>query len=350
MTPTDKPLRLGLIGCGGIVQRAHLPSFQAVSDLVHVATIADVAPDNLAAVGESTGVAPDQRYTDYRAMLEHADLDAVSIATPHHLHVEQVTQAAQAGVAIICEKPMATSLEQADQLLETVAQHGVPYTVVHNFLFAPPMRKALDLLQNSGWTEPQFGRAQSLFNKTNLSDADWRNSDVAGGGCLNDTCYHEIYLLEAMMGSPVRYVEARVQTRLSSLPVDDLSLLLFEHANGSVSTVATSWRVPVMENGNWCEVYTMEHGLRVTGRQRSLHHHDRAKGNWQEVPLPQMELASAAEKGYIGHKGFFAATLQRFAETGEFPVAATQARHNLAIIDAARRATCERRAIEVEAP
>ena len=182
---------------------------------MRVTALADPVSDNLQRIGEVLAVPPDRRYADHRQMLEHAELDAVTIATPHHMHAEHAMDAAAAGVAVISEKPMATSIEQAQEVLAAVQRHGVPYAVVHNFLFAQGTVRARALLAEGAAGTPFFGRAKSLFNKTDDRadpNREWRASRAAGGGAINDTAYHEIYLLETLVGSPVRYVEARVAT------------------------------------------------------------------------------------------------------------------------------------------
>ena len=179
-----KPVRLGLIGCGGIVQTKHAPGYLAIPETVQVSALADVVTDNLNRTGDLFEVSPDQRYDDYRDMLEKADLDVVTIATPHSLHAEQAIQTAEAGLAIISEKPMGTSLAEADAILEAVTQHQVSYAVVHNFLFTPGMQTALTVLEQDQMGEQFYGRAKSLFNKTDdQADPDtiWRASKSAGG-------------------------------------------------------------------------------------------------------------------------------------------------------------------------
>ncbi|MAS38282.1 MAG: hypothetical protein CL610_30070 [Anaerolineaceae bacterium] len=342
----NKPLKLGLIGCGVIVQNAHLPGLLEIPGLVEVAAVADPFETNRNLVGDAAEVDASQRYADYRDMLASADLDVVSIATPHHLHYEQVVAAAQAGVAIISEKPMATSLEEADAILE--AAKNVPYAVVHNFLFSPATQAARDILATGDFGTPIFGRSQSMIFKSGNQTADnWRNQKAAGGGAINDTCYHEIYLVEEMVGSPVRYVEARVQTKYFDLDIDDLVVLLLEHENGVTSTVATAWCIPAQESV-FCEVHTPVGALHVVARGRALRRYLRAERQWEEVDLPAMANMTPEAVGRAGHAGYFAATMKALADGTDLPVPGAKARHNLAIIAAARRATEERRAIEVE--
>ena len=346
----QRPVRLGLIGCGGIVRQSHAPAYRAIPDLVRVTALADPAGDNVARMGELLAVPPERRYADYREMLERADLDAVTIATPHHLHAEQAIDAAAAGVAVISEKPMATSVEQAQEVLTAVRRGGAPYTVVHNFLFTPGMERARALLAEGAVGAPFFGRAKSLFNKTDDRadpNREWRAVRAAGGGAINDTAYHEIYLLEALVGSPVRYVEARVATQHFAFDVDDLALLLLEHAGGALSTVATSWCVPggdAGESANLAEAHGPAGGVRVLRRGRGLWRYSRDAGPWREVALhPRPTQAET------GHRRYFAATFDALARGAPSPIDGQAALRNLRIVAAARRATAERRAVELPA-
>ena len=166
---------------------AHAPGYRSIPELVQVTALADPVGDNLQQMGQTLAVPPERRYADHRQMLEHAELDAVTIATPHHLHAAHAMDAAAAGVAVISEKPMATSVEEAQQVLAAVERHGVPYAVVHNFLFTPGMERARALLAEGVVGTPFFGRAKSLFNKTDdRADPrnEWRASRAAGGGAF----------------------------------------------------------------------------------------------------------------------------------------------------------------------
>ena len=350
MVEMQRPVRLGLIGCGGIVRIAHAPGYQSIPELVQVTALADPVGDNLQQMGQMLAVPPERRYADHRQMLKHAELDAVTIATPHHMHAAHAMDAAAAGAAVISEKPMATSVEEAQQVLAAVERHGVPYAVVHNFLFAQGTERARALLAAGAAGTPFFGRAKSLFNKTDdRADPkrEWRASRAAGGGAINDTAYHEIYLLETLVGSPVRYVEARVATAHFAFDVDDLALLLLEHEDGALSTVATSWCVPGADGGesaNLAEVHGPAGGVRVMRRGRGLWRYARSTARWQEVALPPQPAWAES-----GHARYFAATFDALARGAPPPIGGAQALHNLRIVAAARRATAERRAVDLRA-
>lgn len=346
------PVRLGLIGCGGIVQLSHLPSLLSLPDLVRVVAVADPADHNRDMVGQAARISPGHRYADYRDMLAAEALDAVSIATPHHLHAEQAATAAQAGLLVISEKPMATSLAEADAILDAVTRYGSTYTVVHNFLFAPGTRRALELLEQGEVGAPRMGRAKSLFNKApdQFDPALWRNQPAAGGGCLRDTAYHEIYMVVTMVGSPVVAVDARIRSQFGLAQIDDLALLWLEHENGALSTVSTSWHVATGrgEIGNLCEVHGSRGALRVEQRGRgALLHYSGTARNWSPVPMPEVTAMDPDAQRWASHAGYFAATFDALLAGTDMPVSASAARQNLSIIDAALEASRDRKSVEI---
>lgn len=346
-----KPIRLGLIGCGGIVQKTHARCYHTLSDTVKVTAISDIVSENLEKVGVDFDVPPENRYIDYRDMLAKTNIDAVTIATPHSLHVEQVVESANAGVAIISEKPMATSLEEADAIMESVNQSGVAYTVVHNYLYTSGMQAAISQLPEIGNT--YFGRSTGMglrgsdFNANHPNPAfAWRASKTTGGGCVSDTSYHEIYSVCTLINSPVRYVEARVQTMRLNIDVDDFAMLLCEHENGAISTISGAWSVPATDFG-WCEVHAENASLRVKHRYNVRDAFQKFTGaeGWKPQELP--DLDDEGLKDASGHCGYFTATFNALAENKTLPILPEKAYHNLAIIEAARKATTERRAIEI---
>lgn len=346
-----KPIRLGLIGCGGIVKAAHAPSLLALPEIVQVVAVADPQTENRDQVGEMFGLPASRRYPDHRALLELANLDAVSIATPHHLHVEHVIASAEVGVAVICEKPMATSMAEADDILSAVLSHGVPYSEVHNMLFTLPMQEALGQIRSGAIGQPFLARGQSMFNKATRRDLpldQWRNRRVTGGGCLGDTAYHEIYTVEALVGSSIRYVEARVNTMLLHVDIDDTVLLLCEHENGALSTVSSSWCSTACDGGRWCEVHGPLGTIRVSQRSdESFQHYATADHRWETIRAPG---AYGVERGAIairGHEGYFAAVFEALASGTTMPVTVHDARHLMAVVEGARLATDRRCAVDV---
>lgn len=335
--PPSRPFRIGLIGCGGIVQKTHLPCLLRLKDAAEIVAVADPLAARRAAVAGAAHLGPAACFADFPALLGAMTLDLVLIATPHHLHVPAATAAARRGVAIICEKPMATCLAEARALAGVLAETRVPFSVVHNFLYSPGNRQAQALLLNgdASTEKRRFGRAQSLFAKEEpLDPRDWRNQAQTGGGALNDTCYHELYQVEALVGSPITRVQARLHTVHHAISADDLVLLTLDHADGTLSSVTTAWAIPGFE-GTYCEVHTDRRTIRVEGRGRGLRVYDRAARHWQELPLPAGDEPGVAS----GHFAFWQECLRTLREQHTLPVPAPAALRQVALLEAARESS-----------
>jgi len=121
-------LRVGIIGCGGLAQGAHIPSLMKMkeADNVEIVAVCDVYQKRLDQAAATTGAAP---IKDYRAMLDNKDVDYVTIVTPEHWHARMTLDAADAGKHIYCEKPMTWSIEQAKQVVKKIQQTSVKMQV-----------------------------------------------------------------------------------------------------------------------------------------------------------------------------------------------------------------------------
>jgi predicted dehydrogenase len=150
----------------------------------------------------------------------------------------------------------------------------------------------------------------------------------------------------------VRYVEARVTTLRFDIDVDDTALLTFEHANGKLSSVHASWcaRAPALR-GRWITISGTEGAVRIVyGAAAPLSWACDGAGGWEDLaPSDVPGVESPIPGDSTGHAAFFVAAVQALESGAPPPVTGAHARHNLAIIDAARRASAARRAVEVEA-
>ena len=118
MSPT--PIRIGLIGAGGIAG-AHVAGYLRNPDKVVFAAVADAVIDNAVRRAVDTGAAI---FTDYQKMLDEADIDAVDICLPHHLHKDAIVAAAKAGKHVLCEKPLCLTADEAEEVATAVDASG----------------------------------------------------------------------------------------------------------------------------------------------------------------------------------------------------------------------------------
>ncbi len=191
-------IKVGLIGGGGIVD-AHIRGYRAYADAIEVTAVADVVEETARQRAAELGAAA---YTDFRQMIIEADLDAVDICLPHHLHAEAIVAAAQAGKHILCEKPLCLTIQQADQVQRAVSAAGVTLMCAHNQLFLPAVSNARQLLdQGILGTVYEVRTTDSFYNDFNPQNMGWRaNAATSGGGELMDTGYHPTYLMLHLAG------------------------------------------------------------------------------------------------------------------------------------------------------
>lgn len=146
--------RVGIVACGGIA-RSHAKGWSQ-TDGVEISALADSNPQALAEFGETYGVPPERRYLDYRSMLDRERPDIVSVCSWHGQHAEMtVAAAARKPKVILCEKPMATSLGEADAMITACERNGVRLAVGHMRRFYRGWEEARRLVAEGAIGAPQ---------------------------------------------------------------------------------------------------------------------------------------------------------------------------------------------------
>ena len=138
------PLRLGIAGAG-IAALQVLPHLAALGDRIALAALADVRRENMAFLCERHGRAVPM-YDSVEAMCASPEVDAVWVASPNALHAEHTILAARNGKHVICEKPMAVTLEQCAAMVEAVERHGIKFVQGHSKVYDTPIRKMGEII------------------------------------------------------------------------------------------------------------------------------------------------------------------------------------------------------------
>lgn len=171
---------------------------------------------------------------DWHHLVESDDIDVIDIVSPNNTHADIAIAAAKAGKHIICEKPLALSVEQAQQMLDAVNKAGVVHMVCHNYRFAPAVQYAKQLIQQG-----KLGRiyhVRATFLQDWLMDPGyplvWRlRKDVSGSGTLGDLGSHIIDLARFLVGE-FSEVVGMMETFIRERPLGDMDI----HLQGKVES------------------------------------------------------------------------------------------------------------------
>jgi predicted dehydrogenase len=234
-------------------------------------------------------------------MMAEAELDAVDICLPHHLHRDAIVAAAEAGLHILCEKPLCLTPEEAADVRAAVEGAGVTLMCAHNQLFAPAVAKARELLDAGAIGEVYEVRTTDAFyNDFDPANMGWRaNAATSGGGELIDTGYHPSYLLLHLAGAePVSVAAMLSRHRLAFMEGEDSAQLLVRFANGVVGSLMTSWAYTPPSNTERFSVVGSEGSVHALGGAL----HVRRRGEEEQVH----------EFGQVDE---FAAEIRHFAES-----------------------------------
>jgi len=229
-----RPVGVGVIGCGGI-GRWHATNLQQLPGVKLVA-LADTDAAAREAAARKFGV---PALSSAEALLQRQDIELVSICTPPGAHVPLIEAAAAAGKHVLVEKPMATTVAEADRAIAACRTNRVQLGVVHQQR-AQSSARALHRLAASG----AFGRvllatATHTWFKTRsqLERDGWRSDAAAGGGLLLDQAVHAIDLLVWYLGTP-EWVGGASATLASSAGVDDTAVATIGFAGGALAVLA----------------------------------------------------------------------------------------------------------------
>ncbi len=188
-------IRVGLLGAGGI-GRVHAEAYREIegAELVAVADASHEAADKLA------GAHGAQAYYDCQALVADGQVDVVDVCLPTYLHAQAVIDAATAGKHVLCEKPVALDLAQADRMVEAVERAGVMAMVAQVVRFTPHYRLIKDLVEQGELGRPLMAAAARLAAAPRWST--WFGDPALSGGAILDLHIHDLDYLFYLFGKP----------------------------------------------------------------------------------------------------------------------------------------------------
>src|SRR5262249_51426445 len=228
-------LRGALLGAGNIALRGHAPRWMGDPGLVQdveIVAVADLSSANRAAASK---LFPGARtYDNAEALLAEERLDFCDICTPPFTHRPLVEAAAARGVSVLCEKPIATSVEDAEAIAKSVRDAGIVFAPCHQYHHSPQWQTVARLL-------PRIGRIHLVEYEVHRTEANpgnpnwepsWRTKrDLAGGGILFDHGAHIFYQLRSVLGEPASVQATVRKLHHSQYGVEDSAFVVLDYGD-----------------------------------------------------------------------------------------------------------------------
>ena len=324
-------LRVGIAGAGYIA-RAHARAYAATPG-VRIVGIGDPVPAKAEQLAGETGSAA---FGSLDQLLS-AGVDAISICTPTPTHCELVLTALDAGVSVLCEKPIAYDLADADRMIVAAARTQGMLMVGHVSRFEPEHARARQIVAAGKLGEVHMSSQTITAAAPGWSEGGWLHDHAQSGGPIMDLAIHSFDYLAWIHGSvPVRVIALAADTDAG---MSTYALVTLRMANGSIATVETSWAHPVA------------HGFRLVTEIAGSD--GRLDWTYDGVMLGSMIDCDAKTTLFdsLGDRGFrseVAAFVNAIRQNLEPPVTATEARTALATAVAARESVRTGRPVTIE--
>lgn len=242
-------LNIGIIGCGKIAQVRHIPEY-AENKNCKLAGYYDL---NTGRAEEVAKVYGGRVYSSYQELIEDNEIDAVSVCTANHYHAEITIAALNAGKHVLCEKPMATSLKECEDMVNAADKAGKILMIGHNQRLAPAHRRARKLVEEGIIGDiitfkTTFGHSgPETWSITPGPNTWFFDKNIAVMGAMADLGIHKTDLIQYLTGQKIVETTAVMATlnkrnALGELiGVDDNSICIYKMENGIIGTMTASW-------------------------------------------------------------------------------------------------------------
>lgn len=198
-------INLGIIGLGGISQWLHINNARE-SGKFYIKAAADIRPDD----GTAQRLGIPNYYTDYKELLKDEEIDAVLVATPHHLHEEHCVAAFKAGKHVILEKPISRNLQEARNIMQAAKESGKIAMLAFCERFDPVHWDIKKRLEKGELGQLLSARIDHYQNFNPPTTSWWRSADMVGGGAVIGSGVHRLDLLRWYFGEPVKVYASAV--------------------------------------------------------------------------------------------------------------------------------------------
>jgi predicted dehydrogenase len=253
-----RKLRYAMVGGGqgAFIGGVHRRAMALDGQMELVAGALSSSPEKALASGRELGLADARNHPTWQALLEDElrrpaaeRIDFVSIVTPNHMHYPVAKAFAEAGINVVCDKPLVHTSEQAQDLIATAGKSGVVFAVTYNYTGYPLVRQARHMVASGQLgeirkviVEYNQGWLSTLLEASGNKQADWRTDPARSGiaGCIGDIGSHAENLAATITGLEIEALCADLTTFVPGRKLDDDGNLLLRYTNGARGVLISS--------------------------------------------------------------------------------------------------------------
>lgn len=270
-------IRLGMIGGGegAFIGAVHRMAARLDDHYSLVAGALSSTPEKAKRSGEALGLDPERAYGDFREMARREarrkdGIEAVAIVTPNHMHAPVAEAFLKAGIHVICDKPLTTTLKDALKLKALADKSGLIFAVTHNYTGYPMVRHARAMVAAGELGEIRVVQVEypqewlsTKLEDTGQKQAGWRTdpSRSGAGGCIGDIGTHAYNLADFITGLEATELCAELSVFVEGRALDDDVQIMMRYANGARGLLWASQVAPGNENGLRIRVYGSKGGV-----------------------------------------------------------------------------------------
>ena len=233
-------MKYALIGCGRIATN-HVKA--VVNNHLEFVAACDILEENIESLLAKHDLQADtsiKRYTDYKKMIEENDLELISIATESGIHAEIALYCIDHGINVIIEKPMAMSMQDANEIIRRSEEKHVKVAACHQNRFNIAVQEMRKAMEAGRFGKLSHGSIHVRWNRNEgyYTQAPWRGKWASDGGALMNQCIHGIDLLRWMMGDEVEEVYGQTRQQFHDyLEAEDIGMAVVKFKNGAIGTI-----------------------------------------------------------------------------------------------------------------
>ncbi|MCZ1264536.1 Gfo/Idh/MocA family protein [Paenibacillus tundrae] len=296
-------LKVAIIGAGAI-STAHITAYLAFPKRCQIVAVVDMYTEKAQKQINEYGLKGARAFTDYHELLDQ-NIDLVSVCTPPYTHAPITCDFLHASTHVLVEKPMASSLQEADMMLEAAQKSGKLLSVVAQNRFTTPMMKLKDVLDSKLMGPIVHVQVDSFWWRGhNYYDLWWRGTwEKEGGGCTLNHAVHHIDAMLWMMGPPVELQAMMANTAHDNAEVEDISMAMLRFQEGALGMITSS----VVHHGEEQQLIFQGKEARVSAPWRVVASTARTNGFPESNPDLEQQIQKLADElpdvTHVGHTG-----------------------------------------------